>query len=553
MKLVKRVFSATSAAVIGLSTLMTVGFTGVASAAGLNCTWTGATNNNFNTASNWSNCSGGVPSTGDNLVFDVTSLSTSKNLTNDISNLSVATVTFQGTVSDLNYVTYTLNGNAFTVTSGIVNTSNTTASIGNALTLSGNITINAGQFVSLNGAVNGNATVTKAGTGGVYFAVDGALSGSLTANAGSVYVGSAAALGSAAIILNDGADIQIGGCSDNATIFANDLIFQGASSSPSGDFPTPKLTTGTVCSGGGGGGVSDEAYGKFSTSDATVTLSGTITLSSDVSFGGMAKTTTLSGALAGGNKFTLLSVYSGSLVVNSSSNNSGTANGTYTPDPVNVTLSDSQPTHSVSVGNDAVVVIDGTRGVVNVEANGTLKGTGTVGALTVLGTVAPGHSPGCLTSGDLSLSGTYQAEIGGNDACTGYDQLKVNGTVTLNNATLSTSLYNGFLPKQGAKYTIIDNDGSDAVTGTFANLAEGATFKVSDGVFKISYVGGDGNDVVLTVVTAPTTPDTGFAFVGSNPAVTFGAAIVAAGAILILARKMRPSAVRVRASSRRRK
>ncbi len=37
----------------------------------------------------------------------------------------------------------------------------------------------------------------------------------------------------------------------------------------------------------------------------------------------------------------------------------------------------------------------------------------------------------------------------------------------------------GYLPAAGSKFTIIDNDGTDPVIGTFAGLPEGATFTVS--------------------------------------------------------------------------
>jgi hypothetical protein len=50
----------------------------------------------------------------------------------------------------------------------------------------------------------------------------------------------------------------------------------------------------------------------------------------------------------------------------------------------------------------------------------------------------------------------------------------------------------------GATFTIINNDGTDAVTGTFAGLAQGATFVVGGETFQINYKGGDGNDVTLT-------------------------------------------------------
>jgi Ca2+-binding RTX toxin-like protein len=50
----------------------------------------------------------------------------------------------------------------------------------------------------------------------------------------------------------------------------------------------------------------------------------------------------------------------------------------------------------------------------------------------------------------------------------------------------------------GAAYRLIDNDGSDAVVGQFAGYAEGHEFLISDRLFKLSYHGGDGNDVEVT-------------------------------------------------------
>jgi gamma-glutamyltranspeptidase/glutathione hydrolase len=43
-------------------------------------------------------------------------------------------------------------------------------------------------------------------------------------------------------------------------------------------------------------------------------------------------------------------------------------------------------------------------------------------------------------------------------------------------------------------------DGADAVTGTFNGLAEGAQFVASGRTLQITYAGGSGNDVMLTIV-----------------------------------------------------
>ena len=97
--------------------------------------------------------------------------------------------------------------------------------------------------------------------------------------------------------------------------------------------------------------------------------------------------------------------------------------------------------------------------------------------------------------------------------------------------------YNDFKPAVGQSYTIIDNDSNDAVTGTFNNLAEGATFTVDGYVFKISYVGGTGNDVVVTVQSVPTTPNTGFTMLTSHPLVTMLTTTLLAAGIAMIARR----------------
>ncbi len=176
-------------------------------------------------------------------------------------------------------------------------------------------------------------------------------------------------------------------------------------------------------------------------------------------------------------------------------------------------------TTDYTVVSGETLVLDGSLCDVTVQSGGTLQGTGSIAPNCTLivepgGVVAPGHSPGCLASGNLVLSGTLQAEIAGTAPCTGYDQLQVTGTVNLTNATLTPSLLNGFVPKAGDSFTLIQNDATDSITNTFQNLPEGSTLTVGTSVFKISYVGGDGNDVTLTAQTIPGVPETGW---GSGP------------------------------------
>ena len=75
--------------------------------------------------------------------------------------------------------------------------------------------------------------------------------------------------------------------------------------------------------------------------------------------------------------------------------------------------------------------------------------------------------------------------------------------------TLNVSFTNGFVSAYGDTFTIIRNDGSNAVSGTFDGLAQGAVLNVGGRELKINYAGGDGNDVTLTDVTlVNTTPVT---------------------------------------------
>ena len=115
-------------------------------------------------------------------------------------------------------------------------------------------------------------------------------------------------------------------------------------------------------------------------------------------------------------------------------------------------------------------------------------------------TLAPGSSPGQVTiNGDLTLDGddTLPIELDGTDPATQYDNLVVNGIVDLGDAELEVN--RGFSPTPGVSFTIIDNDGTDPVSNTFDGLDEGNMIMVAGVPMTVSYVGGDGNDVELTI------------------------------------------------------
>src|SRR5690606_16764706 len=77
--------------------------------------------------------------------------------------------------------------------------------------------------------------------------------------------------------------------------------------------------------------------------------------------------------------------------------------------------------------------------------------------------------------------------------------MEVTGTVNLGGSALNVTRNEDFNPTVGQQFTIVNNDGVDPVVGTFAGIAEGGTKNIDGITYKVSYVGGDGNDVVLTV------------------------------------------------------
>ncbi len=132
---------------------------------------------------------------------------------------------------------------------------------------------------------------------------------------------------------------------------------------------------------------------------------------------------------------------------------------------------------------------------------GTLSGIGTLtGNVTNSGgSVSPGISaPGALSeTGNYSqgANGELSIQLNGVTPVTQYDQFNVNGTVALGGAL---ALSANFSPASGSSFTILNNDGTEAVTGTFAGLPQGASVQAGSALFRILYNGGDGNDVVLT-------------------------------------------------------
>ena len=121
-------------------------------------------------------------------------------------------------------------------------------------------------------------------------------------------------------------------------------------------------------------------------------------------------------------------------------------------------------------------------------------------------TLAAGASPGqAVLNGNLTLTANdaLSVDLDGAVPGTGYDQWVVNGAVSLGSAALSITI--GPTINDGDAFIIVSNDGTDVVTGTFAGLLEGDELTAlnsgwsSGKVARITYQGGDGNDVAIVV------------------------------------------------------
>lgn len=238
---------------------------------------------------------------------------------------------------------------------------------------------------------------------------------------------------------------------------------------------------------------------------SVTTGTGTLSLGGNVEVdGGSGTTTTISGKLDLGNAdrtFNILVVAGHDLEVDAVISGSGGLIKTGFGDMV---LNGANTYTGATTVQGGGLLINGSQpsSAVTVQS-GALGGSGSVGSVTGnSGGVIPCAdfntltSPRILSTKSLALDGSsFNVQIIGK-ANGQFGQAKVVGTVNINGSTLVSTL--NYSSQLGNVYTIIVNDGADAVTGTFTGLAEGTTFALGTRTFQITYHGNDGNDVVLT-------------------------------------------------------
>jgi autotransporter-associated beta strand protein len=151
-------------------------------------------------------------------------------------------------------------------------------------------------------------------------------------------------------------------------------------------------------------------------------------------------------------------------------------------------------------------------GTGRVKVNGgTLSGKGTIAGTTIIGTrsgagafLAPSagsNRPATLTlekALTFKADATYTCKLNTNNARA--DQ------VSARRVTIESGAQFDFQPiankrlTNGLVFTAISNTSASPIAGTFANLPDGSTFTAGRNNFQVSYSGGDGNDLALTVV-----------------------------------------------------
>jgi autotransporter-associated beta strand protein len=166
---------------------------------------------------------------------------------------------------------------------------------------------------------------------------------------------------------------------------------------------------------------------------------------------------------------------------------------------------------AIAVQNGATLVMNGdwrNAGLITVDNGGTLGGEGQVGSIASSGTLAPGNSPGTLTSyGNVTLAAGSTLTLELQDPLTDpSDALVMNGgTLSLSGSPeLSLILYGGYMPNLNDSITILSGfaDFNPGMDGTFNGKPDGGTFDVSGTTFQIDY---NQNDITVTVVPEPHT------------------------------------------------
>ncbi len=444
-------------------------------------TWTGlGTDNNWTTAGNWDT----VPAAGSDLVFPDISNAARHTAVNDF-----ATGTSFGSIT-IAEPGYTLSGNGFAPTGGLQADYGTgTSTINSAVAGPGTVSVHSGGTLTLGGSLSGSSGLTKTGAGIAVLTTANNYTGVTNVDAGTLAIANSSALGSWAV--GDGTSVA-----DGATLEIRGTI----------NTSEPIRIVGSGA---------DDVGSLYNSAGNNVVQHVVMTGDAEI---GAASDTFL-------------------LIPSSLGESAGSARMTKTGAGVLDVLAGATYTGQTDVTAGTLAVEGTVAGTINVAAGATLSGAGgnVEHIVSVGGTVTAGFRTSPFTSDTETLlldsDSTFVAQLSGTQAgngSTGHSRLIVAQGATLGGATLTATM-NGYTPAIGDALTILTT--KYGVTGTFKGLPEGGIFTTGGKAFRISYQGGDGNDVVLTNVdaTAPNTvislgPTGGSATTATDATFTFSSA-----------------------------
>lgn len=270
--------------------------------------------------------------------------------------------------------------------------------------------------------------------------------------------------------------------------------------------------SGTVTvTGNGGNGSGSQNYGVFvnNTSSQINSSGGQVSITGQEGTGGVGINTASSGIITTATNGGNITLIANSMNIGAAVSTNGSSSVTMRPytngvqinlgsatDPIGgpLSLSDTEldlvTTGTLNIGNansgTITVSAASTRPAstnMNLVSNGdvTLSGGGiNTGGGTLF--LDPGTSPAAVkptftgtdaTASTLSFGSDLAIVINGTTPGTQYNQLTVVGAVNLTGVDLVLS--GSHIPVAAQTFTIVDNDGADAITGTFTGLAQGAT------------------------------------------------------------------------------
>jgi autotransporter-associated beta strand protein len=378
--------------------------------------------------------------------------------------------------------------------------------------------------------------LTKTGAGTLTLSGTNTYTGNTTISAGGLTTSGAAKIAdTSAVSVASGAILTLGGDETIGSLSSAGSVALGSYTLTTGAKNTSTTFSGILS---GSGGLTKTGSGTFTLS-GTNTYTGSTTISAGgLTTNGVARIADTSAvSVASGATFTVggaetIGSLAGAGTVVLGANKTLTAGGDNTSTTFSgvvkgtggglakagtgmLTLSGTDTYSGATSVNAGTLSVNGAlsnTSTVTVASGATLGGTGSIGtvgasgAVTVQsgGTLGPGNSAGTLTlnNGLTAASGsTLSMELNGTTAGSGYDQIVVKGSVNVSSATLVTNF--GFTPAVGDSFTLIDNDGTDTIIGTLKvagnSIAEGGTFSQGGKIFQVSYIGGTGNDLVLSV------------------------------------------------------